>query len=315
MAYRVVLLGATGVFGTRLARRLVADRRFETILSGRTRSTLEALATQWDGQVGVARLDVLAEDFAGRLASLEPQLVIHAAGPFQTQDYRVAEACLACGSHYVDLADGRDFVAGISRLDAVARAAGRLVVSGASSVPALSSAVVDALLPRFARLERIESAISPGNRTPRGDASVASILGYCGRPIRIWRDGRWQLGSGWMDTRRVRLAGTRRLVGLCEVPDLELFPARYPAVRTVLFRAGLEQPILHMGTWLAAVLVRLGVIRDLPRHAVRLRRWSERFISLGSDVGGSCPATRPKAGCCVCAGGLRPQRARDRKCR
>ncbi len=290
MAFRVLLLGATGVFGARLARRLVVDARFEAILAGRTRGALHALADEVGVATGraasVAELDVFAGDFAARLAALRPQLVIHAAGPFQAQDYRVAEACLGCGSHYVDLADGRDFVAGISRLDGAARTAGLLVASGASSVPALSGAVVDALMSRFARLDRIETAISPGNRTPRGDATVASILGYCGRPIRVWRDGRWQVAHGWMDTRRVRLARSRRFVGVCEVPDLELFPRRYPGVRTVLFRAGLELPLLHGGTWLAAALVRLGLIRDLPRHAGRLRRWSEWFIHYGSDVGG-----------------------------
>jgi hypothetical protein len=45
----------------------------------------------------------------------------------------------------VDLADGRDFVCGIDVLDPQAKAAGVLLLSGASSVPALSSAVVDAL--------------------------------------------------------------------------------------------------------------------------------------------------------------------------
>lgn len=286
MTYRVVLLGATGVFGARLARRLVRDGRFAVTLAGRRRPALEAAAGSLAGAADVAVLDVLADDFAGRLAPLRPDLVIHAAGPFQSQDYRVAEACLACGSHYVDLADGRVFVGGITRLDAVARAAGRMVVGGASSVPALSSAVVDALLPRFARLERIESAISPGNRTPRGDATVASILGYCGRPVRVWRDGGGQVAHGWMDTRRLRIAGSRRMAGICEVPDLGLFPARYPGVQTVLFRAGLELPVLHVGTWVAAMLVRLGLVRDLARHAVRLRRWSERFLRWGSDVGG-----------------------------
>lgn len=290
MAFRVLLLGATGVFGARLARRLASDGRFEPILAGRSPGALRVLADEVAAAAGrsvtVASLDVFAGDFAARLAALQPQLVIHAAGPFQAQDYRVAEACLGCGSHYVDLADGRDFVAGIGRLDPAARAAGLLVTSGASSVPALSSAVVDALMPRFARLDGIESAISPGNRTPRGDATVASILGYCGRPIRVWRDARWQVAHGWMDTRRVRLARSRRFVGICEVPDLELFPRRYPGVRTVLFRAGLELPLLHGGTWLVAALVRLGLISDLPRHAARLRRWSEWFMRRGSDVGG-----------------------------
>lgn len=287
MALRVVLIGATGVFGSRIARRLAGDPRFMLILVGRQRSALEALREELGGaSVEVATLDVAALDLPTALARLAPQLLIHTAGPFQGQDYRVAEACLACGSDYIDLADGRDFVSGIGRLDERARQAGRLLVSGASSVPALSSAVVDALLPRFSALQSIEHAINPGNRTPRGDATVASILGYCGRPIRVWRDGRWQHVHGWMSGKRQLFPFGRRRVGVCEVPDLELFPARYPQVRTVLFRAGLELPLLQWGTWCAAWLVRLGLVRSLAAYAPRLSRFSERFMRFGSDVGG-----------------------------
>ena len=190
MPLHIVLIGATGVFGSRIARRLAGDARFEVTLAGRHRAALDALASALDARnVGVATLDVATDDLPGTLARLKPRLVIHAAGPFQDRDYRVAEACIECGSDYVDLADGRDFVTGIRQLHERAQRAGRRVVSGASSVPALSSAVVDALLPRFAALDSIEHAISPGNRTPRGDATVASILGYVGQPIRIWRDG------------------------------------------------------------------------------------------------------------------------------
>lgn len=287
MALRVVLIGATGVFGSRIAWRLAGDPRFALILAGRQRPALEALRGELgDSSAHVATLDVTGIELSTALARLAPQLVIHAAGPFQSQDYRVAEACLACGSDYIDLADGRDFVSGIGRLDERAREAGRLLVSGASSVPALSSAVIDALLPRFGALHSIEHAINPGNRTPRGDATVASILGYCGRPIRVWRDGRWQHAYGWMSGKRQLFPFGRRRVGICEVPDLELFPARYPQVRTVLFRAGLELPLLQGGTWCAAWLVRLGLIRNLAVYAPRLRRFSERFIRFGSDVGG-----------------------------
>lgn len=287
MTLRVVLIGAGGVFGSRIAGQLAGDSRFHLTLAGRGRASLVALRdTLGDRSVQLATLDVAGADLATALAALRPRLVIHAAGPFQAQDYRVAEACLACGSDYVDLADGRDFVNGIGRLDGRARAAGRLLVSGASTVPAFSSAVVDALLPRFAVLESIEHAISPGNRTPRGDATVAAILGYCGRPVKLWRDGRWQQGHGWMLARRQAFPFGRRWVGLCDVPDLDLFPARYPDVREVTFRAGLELKRLHFGTLAAAWLVRLGVIRNLARHASRLRRISEWFLAAGSDVGG-----------------------------
>lgn len=179
MPLRVVLIGASGVFGSRIARRLCGDPRFEVVLVGRRRAALDELVERLDASNAcVATLDVEAEDFPHTLAHLKPQLVIHTAGPFQNRDYRVAEACLDCDSDYVDLADARSFVSGIRCLHDRAMHTGRLVISGASSVPALSSAVVDALFPKFETLDSIEHAISPGNRTPRGDATVASILGY-----------------------------------------------------------------------------------------------------------------------------------------
>lgn len=287
MSLRVVVIGATGVFGSRIARRLAHDARFELILAARRAESLEALYTSIaDSRLQVATLDAGHPNFRHALAALRPELVIHTAGPFQGQDYGVAEACMACGSHYIDLADGRGFVSGFDRLDKQAWRAGCLLVSGASSVPALSAAVVDALLPHFATLEVIEHAINPGNRTPRGDATVASILGYCGRPIRVWRNGGWDEVHGWMDSRRQVFPFGSRRVGVCDIPDLELFPARYPQVRTVLFRAGLELPLLQWATWSMAVLVRMGLVRDLARHAPALRRLSERFVAFGSDVGG-----------------------------
>lgn len=291
MALRVLLIGATGVFGARIAARLVHDARFELILAGRTRAALERLRDQLGDAsvavaVAVAVIDVDADDLPTTLQRLAPQLVIHAAGPFQAQDYRVAEACLACHAHYVDLADGRHFVAGIAALNERARMAGCLLVSGASTVPALSSAVIDQLSERFASLQSIEHAISPGNRTPRGDATVAAILGYCGRPVSVWQESGWRRGYGWLSTRRMSFMSGSRWVGLCDVPDLGLFPQRYPGVESVVFRAGLELRRLHFGTWLLAWLVRMGVLHDLVRHAHRLRLISEWFLRSGTDAGG-----------------------------
>ena len=56
-------------------------------------------------------VDIDDAGFASRLKALSPGLVIHCVGPFQGQDYRVANAALAAGAHYLDLADGRQFTA------------------------------------------------------------------------------------------------------------------------------------------------------------------------------------------------------------
>ena len=77
-------------------------------------------------------------------------LVIHAAGPFQGADYRVAELCLDLGAHYLDLADARDFVADIGRLDDEARRRGLMVASGVSSTPAITSAMIRSSSPSSA---------------------------------------------------------------------------------------------------------------------------------------------------------------------
>jgi saccharopine dehydrogenase-like NADP-dependent oxidoreductase len=295
---RVLLIGAAGQFGRRIASALAGDPRIALILGGRRRDTLEALASQLrqpdDGalsaiapSIEVAVVDVDAPELAARLRALRPSLVIHTAGPFQQRDYRVARACLAVGAHYLDLADARAFVGGIAALDADAKAAGCWMVSGASSVPALSSAVVAAFEPRFARMQRVVSAIAPGNRTDRGLATTRAILGYVGQPFRSLVDGQWRNVHGWQSLRRWKAdaLGTRWLAR-CDVPDLDLLPARWPTLMHCEFRAGLELRRMHHGLWLASWAVRAGLLRDLSVFAEPLLGLSRVWQDGGSDRGG-----------------------------
>src|SRR5690606_18682564 len=104
---------------------------------------------------------------------------------------------IGAGCHYIDLADARDFVVGLPALDAFAREAGVLAVSGASSVPGLSSAVVSAHAGAFAELRAIEIGISPGNAFDPGLATVSSVLGGVGQPVRMLEDGAWRTVHGW----------------------------------------------------------------------------------------------------------------------
>jgi len=269
MPFRVVVIGGGGVFGRHVAGLLRRDAAIETVVVGR-----EAL-------------DIHAPELPRRLAALAPDAVVHCAGPFQQHDYRVADACIACGAHYCDLADARGFVTGIGTLHERAVARDRLVVSGASSVPGLSSAVVESVRNRFTRIDTIDVGISPGNRAPRGDATVASILSGVGRPHAAWRGGEWRFTRGWQRLRRFRFrdpAGERWLAD-CEVPDVTLFPARYAVRDRVTFGAGLELRRLQFGLALIAHLVELGLWRHPERRAHALRRMSEWWLAAGSDVG------------------------------
>jgi hypothetical protein len=242
------------------------------------------------GRITLARVEIEAPDLIAQLAATGAQLVVHTAGPFQGQGqgYRVAHAWLQAGMHYIDLADGRDFVRDFAaNVDAAAHAAGRSAISGASTLPALSSAVVDALLPQFSELHDIATVIAPAQATPLGMATVRAVLSYCGQPFRWWHEGRWQPTRGWATPQRVTFARLApRLASPCDVPDHDLLVQRYPGVRSVQFRAALELPFLQRCLALIAGLRALGLPLPMARLAhvfARAGRWFDRF---GSDLGG-----------------------------
>jgi len=283
---RAVVIGASGNFGARICRALKQDPGIEVIATGRS---------------AAARLDIQSPGFEQDLRALNPGLVIHCAGPFQGQDYRVARAALAAGAHYLDLADGREFVAQFrERNDAAAKAADRIALSGASTLPALSTAVIDSLRPRFAQLEGIRIEIAPGQRAPRGAATIAGVLSYAGKPFKVLRGGAWTDAWGWQELRRVRIEGIgARWAAVCDVPDLELLPARYPGVRTVEFRAALELGIQHLALWSAAGLRRAGLPLPMERWAAPLDKVASWLDIFGTERGGmlvSVTGTDPQGG-------------------
>ena len=177
---KVLILGGTGHFGARICRRLANYPGIDLVITSRTQATAESLANQLRAKnpgaiiSGIA-MDQGSADFVADLKKLAPFALIHTAGPYQGQDYRVAKACIEAGSNYIDLADSREFVGDFSSLDDRARQAGVLLMSGASTLPALSSAVVDVLKTNFSKVSAIEISIAPEHQTHRAHVAAAHV--------------------------------------------------------------------------------------------------------------------------------------------
>ena len=288
----ILILGGTGNFGARIVRRLSQESGLKLIVSSRSaaraKASVDALGNVGvDTEIETVAVDQDSDSFAEDLGALAPDVVLHTAGPYQGRDYRVAGACIDVGSHYIDLADGRDFVCDIGSLDEEARRADLLLVSGASTLPAISSAVVDDLREKFSTIESIGTSIAPAHKTPRGEGTVAAVLSYCGRPIKCLRGGDWHTVYGWQDLRVQNYPALgRRLSAVCDVPDLSLFPEYVPGVRTVSFHVSLEAFWEHLGLWSMACLSRLGIVSDWSNYVPSFAKMSDRLQMLGSDRGG-----------------------------
>lgn len=280
----VLVLGGYGGFGARLSRRLAGDG-WTVLVGGRNLAKAQRFAADVPGARGV-RIDRTA-DCAGVLAELRPALVIDAAGPFQGSGYGVVEACIANGIAYLDLADDRAFVCGIVAFDKAARAVGAPIISGASSVPALSGAVVRELSRDMERIERIDMALSAATRASTGASIVTAALSYPGKPVRLWRGGEWGTVPGWSELarRRYRVPGAKplsRTVGLADVPDHELFPEHFPGRPATAFYAGAEWTMQAVALWLLGWLVRWGWMQSL----IPLARWFAPVQRLFARFGG-----------------------------
>ncbi|MCD8497053.1 MAG: saccharopine dehydrogenase NADP-binding domain-containing protein [Alphaproteobacteria bacterium] len=285
---RILIIGGYGNFGRFIARMLAREETIQLILAGRDVKKAEFLAGALEAahKPEAAFVDI-NNSLTEALARIKPDIVIHTSGPFQGQDYDVAEACIAQGCHYIDLADGRGFVEGITALDEQAKAKGVMVISGASSVPCLTSALVDHYRAEFKTLESLDYGITTAQKTNRGLATTAAILSYTGKPFPTLVDGKMETVYGWQGLRARKYPALGwRLLGNCDVPDLALFSKRYPELKNVRFYAGLEIPFIHLTLWGISWLVRIGLIRHLEKAAPLLLKISYLFDWLGTANSG-----------------------------
>ncbi len=283
MKNSALVLGGYGNFGKRISKALAA-KGVKVLIAGRDGIKAEGLAREIGSRAIGIQVDV-GHEIPAALKRYQPDVVVNTVGPFQGQGYDTARAAISQGVSYVDLADGRCFVCNIVELDELAKKAGVCVVSGASTVPALSDAVLAQFEHEFQTIDLLKYGISPGQRAERGLATTQGILSYVGRKLDSF-PGIGDKLYGWQDLYRQVYPelGTRWMAN-CDIPDLDLLPKRY-GIRSIQFSAGLELGVLHLGLWGLSHFVRLGLPLPLPKLAGPMLAISNWFNRFGSSDGG-----------------------------
>lgn len=301
---RILIVGGYGVFGGRLARLLRAETNLELIVAGRSKAKADRFCQLYANSHGASmiprQLDREAENLADELARMDLDMVVDASGPFQAygqRAYRLVRTCLELGLHYLDIADGRDFVVNIEQFDGQAKKAGVAMISGLSSVPALSGTVLNKIASDFHEIRKIKGGIAPSPKAGVGINVIRAITAYAGDRlvidppgekaqetgsttalVRHWRQDIAPTGSGEMDL-------NNRLFALVDVPGNAIFLKEILTVEKIEFGAGpVPEIFLKMLIFLAWLRSKKW-LPNLTKFAV-LFNFVIRFCKWGPDRGG-----------------------------
>jgi Domain of unknown function (DUF4166)/Saccharopine dehydrogenase NADP binding domain len=270
---KILILGGYGVFGGCLAQLLATDARVSLVIAGRSLDKARAFcATLPEGAGRVAAAFDRDGDVASQLATIKPDVVVDASGPFQAYSgdiYKLVRSSIDVGADYMDLADASDFVAEIGAFDEAARATGVYVLSGVSSFPVLTAAVVRELARGLARLDTVRAGIAPSPFARVGPNVIRAVASYAGQKVTLTRGGASAYGYGLTETMRraVRPPGmlplASRLFSLVDVPDLRALPPLWPGLRSIWIGAAPVPEVLHRALLALSWLVRWRLLPNL----------------------------------------------------
>lgn len=264
---RFLLYGAYGYTGYQIAAEAVR-RGWQPILAGRNGPRLQALAERWGLPYRVVALD---DEEGLRRALADVPVVLHCAGPFALTARPMVAACLATGTHYLDITGEVAVFEALAALDAEARAAGVMLLPGVGFdvVPSDSLAVhLKRRLPTATHLELAFVGLGSGashgtavtmlyhlHRTGQGVVRrhgrlVATPLG---QPVRMLDWGR----------------GPRRMMAI-----------PWGDVSTAYYSTGIPNITVYTRAVFVPALLRLGtrLVRWKPLYR-GLRRWLDARVT------------------------------------
>jgi hypothetical protein len=297
---KILILGGYGIFGGRLAHLLAEEERLTLFIAGRSIQKAKKFCESLPS--GAQKVPVFFDRNANvetQIREINPNLVVDAMGPFQAygdDPYRVVKACIANGVDYMDLADGSDFVKGIRQFDAEAKAKNIYVLSGVSSFPVLTAAVVRRLSHDMTRVNRIKGGIAPSPYAGVGLNVIRAIASYAGKPLSLIRSGKPAIGYALTETMRYTICPPgylplkNTLFSLVDVPDLKVLPELWRELDSIWLGAGPVPEVLHRMLIGLSWLVRLRILPSLLPFAslfhfvINILRWGEHrggmFVSV-----------------------------------
>ena len=279
---RALLYGASGYTGRAIAAALAG--KVELVLAGRNEQAVRAVAESLGLPWIAFPLD--APD-ALRAALADVDAVLHAAGPFAATAMPMLDACLASGTHYLDLGGEWRVIEALFARDAEARTAGIAVLPGAALTPAATDCLLLGAVERWPDTRALKLGISAAEVVSRG--SVATMAGLADPGTVIRRDGAlamvpagslaamFDFGAGPQETVATDWASVVTGGALTGVPDISIYSAMHWSMRAGYRASGIGMALTGAAPWRMAGAA---MARVWPEHPDEARREAARFTMI-----------------------------------
>lgn len=294
-----LLYGAYGYTG-RLITRMAAEHGLRPLLSGRNATKLKEMSDAFG-------YDYRAVDLADRtgLHDLlqEQRVVLHAAGPFSETAQPMMEACIATGTHYLDITGEIPVFARAARYGPEAQRAGVMLMSGVGFDVVPTDCMAAYLKERMPEATELVLAFAwKGGMLSHGTAKT--MLGGLGQGGAIREHGEIRAVPAAHEVRSFPFTAEVPLQAVT-IPWGDVFTAYFttgiPNIKTFFALPPAQIRQMRRSNWLGPLL-RLGVVRKFLRRKIEARpagpddeqraRAETYIYGEVRDVSGRCLAAR-----------------------
>lgn len=254
-AMQWMIYGANGYTGELIARE-ARRRGHAPVLAGRNRVAIDALATELNLEARIFGLD----DAPALAAQIQDQaLVLNCAGPFSSTAFPMMEACLATGTHYLDITGEIAVLELAQTLGDRASGAGIVLCPGVGFdvIPTdCVAAALKAALPDATHLALgfdSRSGLSPGTaKTSIEGLAAGGRVRRDGRIVKVplaWKVRHIDFGNGEKQAMTIPWGDVATAFHTTGIPNIEVFVPASPRLIANARRANWIRPLLAM-KWL-----------------------------------------------------------------
>jgi short subunit dehydrogenase-like uncharacterized protein len=271
-----MIYGATGYTGKLVAAEAVR-RGLDIELAGRDSAKLAAVG---EALGCPCRTIALSDGAALREGLADIAAVLHIAGPFSQTAQPMVDACLATGTHYLDVTGEIDVFESIARRGADAKAAGVLLLPGVGFDVVPSDCLASHTAARVDDPRRLRMAIAGmDGGVSRGTAN--SAIESLGDGLRIRQDGIIRTrGAGSLERNFDFGAGPTRALGMpwgdvstafysTGIPNIEIYFVMSGRMPTLMKASRIVAPFLRIPAVQRFLKARVATMPEGPDEAAR----------------------------------------------